>query len=357
MSRIKLPILVFTVFLMFDRLYSADLAIDGKFGRSTSANNGQTSGYYVWQLADHNHVIYSASSSGTSPAGTSPTNGLWNNGHRIRLRTYHTGQGFLFENSSETALFDIDASNGNLKTIGVLHSLSTGDNYFAGEVGIGTSTPRNELDVRGEIRIGGNGTEMGTIANTDSSILFFSRGANGSNLNYAHDAGRIYGGNSSFDNYGTGGGWGNQSLVLEAGNAWGGYSNSQLVLKGNGNIGIGTNTPSNKLDVVGTIRAEEIIVETGWSDYVFEDGYDLPSLEEVEAHIETNGHLPGIPSAEEVAEKGVSLGDSQRMLLEKVEELVLYTIELNKRLNEKDKQIETLRQSSLELLHRLDSKE
>lgn len=104
-----------------------------------------------------------------------------------------------------------------------------------------------------------------------------------------------------------------------------------------GKVGIGTSSPDNKLDVKGTIRAEEVIVETGWADYVFEDGYELPSLGEVEAHIEEHGRLPGMPSAEQIAERGVSIGESQRMLLEKLEEMTLYMIE-------KDRQIAALRE-------------
>jgi len=64
-----------------------------------------------------------------------------------------------------------------------------------------------------------------------------------------------------------------------------------------GNVGIGTNTPGTfKLAVNGTIRAKEIVVEEGWSDYVFYDDYQLPTLEEEEIHIEENGHLLGFES-------------------------------------------------------------
>ncbi|HYC72024.1 MAG TPA: hypothetical protein VEB66_12500, partial [Opitutaceae bacterium] len=69
-----------------------------------------------------------------------------------------------------------------------------------------------------------------------------------------------------------------------------------------GNVGIGTFSPSHKLAVNGTIRAKEVLVETtGWSDHVFADDYRLAPLEEVEAHIRAKKHLPGIPSAATVA--------------------------------------------------------
>jgi hypothetical protein len=100
-----------------------------------------------------------------------------------------------------------------------------------------------------------------------------------------------------------------------------------------GNVGIGTTNPTHKLAVNGTIKAKEVIVETtGWSDYVFADGYALQPLSEVEAHIKTNKRLPGIPSAAQVAEQGVSIGDMQAKLLAKVEELTLHIIAQEKKI-------------------------
>lgn len=102
-----------------------------------------------------------------------------------------------------------------------------------------------------------------------------------------------------------------------------------------GRVFIGTRTEtvfdfSAKLSVAGKIRAEEVVVETGWADYVFEDEYELLPLSEVEAFIEKNGHLPAVPSATEVQENGLSLGEMDATLLRKIEELTLYMIELKK---------------------------
>ena len=106
-----------------------------------------------------------------------------------------------------------------------------------------------------------------------------------------------------------------------------------LTLKKGGNVGIGTNNPgSYKLAVNGKVRAKEVVVDTGWSDFVFESDYHLLSIEEVEKFIKENGHLPDVPSEKEVAQNGVSLGTMDSKLLQKIEELTLYTIQLNKKI-------------------------
>src|SRR5690606_29373672 len=85
--------------------------------------------------------------------------------------------------------------------------------------------------------------------------------------------------------------------------------------------------------VNGNIRAKEIKVETAnWPDYVFKDGYELKSLAETERYIKNHGHLPGVPTAEEVESDGQSLGEINKILLKKIEEMTLYMIEQEKRI-------------------------
>ncbi len=95
-----------------------------------------------------------------------------------------------------------------------------------------------------------------------------------------------------------------------------------------GNVGIGTSTPSAMLEVNGTIRSEEVRVEAvNAPDYVFEADYDLRSLREIEEYIQEFGHLPEVPSAAELEEKGMGVSEMNLLLLKKIEELTLYLLE------------------------------
>ena len=104
-----------------------------------------------------------------------------------------------------------------------------------------------------------------------------------------------------------------------------------------GNVGIGTTNFSDgededyyKLSVNGSVRAKEVVVETGWSDFVFDKNYTLMPLKELENYITQNKHLPDVPTSDEITKNGVSLGKTQSLLLQKIEELTLYVIELKK---------------------------
>jgi hypothetical protein len=108
------------------------------------------------------------------------------------------------------------------------------------------------------------------------------------------------------------------------------YKHEKMTILPNGNVGIGTAEPIHKLDVDGTIRAKEIIVENDGADFVFEDGYQLMPLDELDQYIKDNRHLPGIPKAESMQANGMSVGEMQTMLLQKIEEFTLYMIELKK---------------------------
>ena len=102
----------------------------------------------------------------------------------------------------------------------------------------------------------------------------------------------------------------------------------------NGNIGIGTSSPNYKLDVNGTIRANEIIVNTTGADFVFAEDYKLRPLSEVKTFIQENKHLPEIKSAQEMQENGVGINELQTQLLQKIEELTLYIIQQEERIKD-----------------------
>ena len=116
-----------------------------------------------------------------------------------------------------------------------------------------------------------------------------------------------------------------------------------------GKVGIGTINPTYKLDVIGTIRAREIKVDLNGADFVFENGYKLMSLNELEKFIKEQKHLPEITTAKDMEKNGTELGDLNSKLLQKIEELTLYTIEQGKSIEEL-KQIVKLQNVEIEKL-------
>jgi hypothetical protein len=120
----------------------------------------------------------------------------------------------------------------------------------------------------------------------------------------------------------------------------------RMRITSSGNVGIGITNPQAKLAVNGTIQAKKVKVTTsGWADFVFEKNYVLKPLSEVEAFIIANKHLPEVPSASEVANNDLDLGEMNKVLLQKVEELTLYLIAM-----EKENKLQKERVNNLERL-------
>jgi len=118
-------------------------------------------------------------------------------------------------------------------------------------------------------------------------------------------------------------------------------STSFKILKNSGSVAIGSDLPPTAgaymLSVDGDAIVEELVVELSgdWPDYVFEEEYDLKPLSEVKSFIDENGHLPNVPSAEVLeASDGIAVGEMQRIMMEKIEELTLYIIELEAQVKE-----------------------
>ncbi|SDQ01682.1 hypothetical protein SAMN05428975_5931 [Mucilaginibacter sp. OK268] len=188
-----------------------------------------------------------------------------------------------------------------------------GQGYFAGNVGIGTTTPQSKFEIN-----------------------------NGS---YTNDNQLIVSGAEATRYYGV------MGITMPSGNtvlSFGTRSNNTNFFETlnlfNGNVGIGKTNPQNKLDVNGRIHSQSVLIDmNGWSDYVFKKDYHLPSLQEVKAYIEQNQHLPEIPSEQQIAKEGLNLGEMNKLLMKKVEELTLYLIAMKEEISSLKGQVQTLK--------------
>lgn len=127
---------------------------------------------------------------------------------------------------------------------------------------------------------------------------------------------------------------------------WAGYFSGDVYVSSDMRIAGATAATGYELSVHGQIACEELLIDDDafWPDYVFEEDYNLLSIDEFEASIKENGHLPGMISANEVSENGgFHVGDTQKKTLEKVEELSLYIIELNNRVKKLEQENQSLK--------------
>lgn len=138
------------------------------------------------------------------------------------------------------------------------------------------------------------------------------------------------------------GGTGGSSLWLQ--------SSSNIYFNA-GNVGIGTSIPDQKLSVAGKIHAEEVIVDLNINapDYVFQEDYQLMPLEELEEYLKQNKHLPGIPSASVLDSDGISLSTMNMLILQKTEELTLYILNHEERINTLLRRTQTINSNNLNI--------
>ncbi|MFB6307494.1 MAG: hypothetical protein ABEH43_11025, partial [Flavobacteriales bacterium] len=127
-----------------------------------------------------------------------------------------------------------------------------------------------------------------------------------------------------------------EAMVLGVYNYW----DRSIVIHRDGQVGIGTEEviDDHQLSVKGSIISNEVVVKEAWSDHVFEKDYDLPSLEEEKAHIESHGHLMDIPSEKEIKKEGLSLGDLTRMQQREIEEVYLHLFEMKEKVGRMNKE-------------------
>lgn len=222
-------------------------------------------------------------------------------------------------------------------------------------VGIGKSNPATKFDVLGSIQLKGSLDIFSYV--WDQSYLNSRIALRSNNIK---GAGIFTIGPTKTWFFGTPADDAADSFIISFDNKFEGVNSiaqkqfAKLYINSSGNIGIGTINPDSwKLAVKGKIRAEEVKVETGWSDFVFYKDYKLPTLEEVEKHIEEKGHLKDIPSAKEVENNGIFLGEMNSKLLQKIEELTLYTIAQEKKLKEQKEKLEKEKERTTALEERL----
>ena len=192
-----------------------------------------------------------------------------------------------------------------------------------GNVGIGLSFPSHKLTVLSTLLNSSGNTDVLQVAGVNPLLAITDQ--NGSPFGYIKGITDLTP-TPQFARTGIEIGTGGKDIYFTAL----GYSPAIMINGTNNNVGIGTNNPTYKLSVVGNIRAQEVVVETGWADYVFDENYKLPDLNDVAAHIQQYKHLPGIPSAKEIETNGLKVGEVQTKMMEKIEELTLYIIELKK---------------------------
>lgn len=300
-------------------------------------NSNSTRSMYIKSSYDGSSTKYSVYSQ------------LDSNGTGLRYGLYSDVDGKGSDASASYGVYANVTSNGssanNYGVYGYVNPTGTGTHYgvYANAGGDGnyalyannSSTDGHAGYFNGNLRVNNGSATIGTTSNLDAALGVEDADATG----YAF---RVRSGTAT------------KFLVYDNGGSSIGSNFTSPPADGlyvNGNLWVNTTSGATgyELAVDGQIICEEVKVQISgsWPDYVFDEGYKLPTLDEVEKHIEEKGHLPNIPSACEVEDDGLTLGEMQKKLMEKVEELTLYTIQ-------QQKEIEALKKQNEELLKRME---
>ncbi|BFP40639.1 hypothetical protein FGF1_14840 [Flavobacteriaceae bacterium GF1] len=227
------------------------------------------------------------------------------------------------------------------------------------------SQTHTNVSVENDVYVNYNAYSSGSQGDGRGNLILFGDGSNGGGwqssikwsgrdgFNSSTSSGTRLNAEIGIDNVGS---YGRADLVFKTKGSYdSAIPTEKMRILQNGNLGIGTTTPDAKLTVKGDIHAEEVKVDLNVPapDYVFKEGYDLKSLQEVQDYIKEHGHLPNIPSAQEMEENGIELGGMNMKLLEKIEELTLYVLQQEEELDKKDKKIMGLEEKHLEQEKRL----
>jgi hypothetical protein len=292
----------------------------------TSISSGVTNSGYL--VANHNLAFHTSGGTLTTlkgqwiQYGNYTGAGTVTNAYGIIINPYYT-------EGTVTNMYDIFLGNpstgGTVTNRYGIYQQNTSNNYFAGKIGIGVSAPLSLLHLNGADPILTIKDTETTSASSDARLRLAESGASGV-LGEYWDL-RKNGTDLSIDEY-------NGTATIEV-----------FRIKTGGNVLIGRTTQVNteyKLDVLGKMRANEVVVNTTGADFVFAPDYIMPTLSEVESYINENKHLPDIASASEMKENGMNVSEMQTKLLQKIEELTLYIITQDKKIEVLEKRLNGL---------------